>query len=272
MILYITDAASLLTTAYNHKSLIFELLKRDFKSRYLDSFFGLAWAFITPLIMLAMYSLVFGFGLRGTRNGMPADNGEYVLMLFSGLIIYFATSECITKSVRVILINKNLVKKVIFPVEILPVIICFSSLLHLFISLNIVLIAYVILVGLPPIEILYLPLLMIICLPMFLSLSWLIAALGTISRDIEQIIGLLARGMLFISPVLYQFDTPPKVLSVLITINPISLLVEQMRVIFFSHSAPDFSALLIYFVISSIFSCLAYLFFMFMRKHFADLI
>ncbi|EPD12913.1 MULTISPECIES: ABC transporter permease [Cycloclasticus] len=262
----------MLTTAYNHKSLIFELLKRDFKSRYLDSIFGLAWAFITPLIMLAMYSLVFGFGLRGARNGMPIDNGEYVLMLFSGLIIYFATSECITKSVRVILKNQTLVKKVIFPVEILPVIICISSLLHLFISLNILLIAYAVLVAPPPIQTFYIPLLIAICFPMLLSLSWLIAALGTLSRDIEQITGLLARGILFISPVLYRFENPPYILDALITINPISLIVEQMRTIVFNHSAPDFSALAIYFVLSLISSCLAYLFFMSMRKHFADLI
>lgn len=185
---------SLSAMAWHHRGLLYELTRREFTGRYRGSFGGVAWSFVQPLFLLAVYTLAFGVILQ-MRWKVEGNTGEYALLLFTGLIVFNMFSECLGKSTALITGNPNYVKKVVFPLELLPVVSALTALAHALLATGVWLIGYIMLVGLPHPTFLLFPLVLITFFPILLGIGWLFSALGTIVRDIGQLTGLLSHAL-----------------------------------------------------------------------------
>lgn len=259
------------STAISQWQLLRDLVIRDVKSRYRGTFLGIAWVVLYPVIMMSVYSFVFGgiFKSRWTSHG---SIGEFVIMLFCGLIIFTLFSEVANRAPATITGNPNFVKKVVFPLELLPLISLGAALFNALISFAILLFL-ILAVGLGiPRTVVFVPL---ILLPLFLltaGLSWGLAALGVFFRDLGQIVGIVTSAMLFLSPVFFPVALAPEGARWLLTLNPLTYPIEEMRHVLIIGQAPDWIHLGVYFVAASVVACSGLWLFQRSRPAFADVL
>lgn len=254
-----------------NRELIWQLIRQDIVGRYRGSFFGVFWAFIHPLFMLSVYTLVFGRFFQ-TRWGNTGSTWEFALVLFSGLIIFNLFSECLMRAPALIANNPNFVKKVIFPLEIMPFVSTGSALFHSIVSIVAWLCFYVSIKGLPSISLLYLPFILLIFLPIILGISWFLAAAAVYFKDIGQIMGMATQAFLFLSPVFYSLQIVPQSYRWVMQLNPLTLIIEQARVVMLAGGTPDFGSLALYAMISLTICWGGFVFFQRLRGFFADVV
>jgi len=253
----------------DHRQLLMELVKREFSGQYRGSFGGILWSLVEPLLMLTIYVAAFGFIMQA-RWSQTGDAKEYAFMVFTGLIIFQAFSECLNKAPKLIVSNPNFVKKVLFPLEILPWVMSIATLAHLLISVTLWLAGYILMFGTPHVTVLYFPIVLIAFFPMLLAVGWLLAAVGVVVRDIDQATGMLGRALLFMTPIFYSLDRAPALIKKALLVNPLTFIIEQFRLILFFGQPPNFVGLLIYFGIALAVSSGALLIFRRLRSVFAD--
>lgn len=261
----------LFRSALKNRELIRQLIRQDIVGRYRGSLLGVFWAFIHPLFMLTVYTLVFGkfFQAKWGTNGTTL---EFALILFSGLIIFNLFSECLMRAPALVATNPNFVKKVIFPLEILPFVSTGSALFHSIVSIAAWLCFYVSIKGLPGLSIVYLPVILLVFLPIILGISWFLAAATVFFKDIGQIMGMATQAFLFLSPVFYSMQLVPESFRWVMHLNPLTLIIEQARTVMLSGGMPDFGALLLYAAISLTVCWGGFVFFQRLRGFFADVI
>ena len=197
---------------------------------------------------------------------------EFALVLFAGLMMYNLFAECINRAPGLILSNVNYVKKIVFPLEILPMITLLSTLFHGMISLGVWLMAYLMFFGLPHATVLYLPLIFLPLLLLILGLSWGLASLGVFLRDVSQFIGTIITVMMFMTPIFYPVTALPEQFRQWIYFNPLTLVVDQARGALYWGKAPDFLMLGVYTLIATIIAWLGFAWFQKTRKGFADVL
>ena len=258
-------------TFWIHRSLVAELIKREFAGRYRGSLGGVAWSFAQPVFLLLVYTLAFGVILKA-RWGGAGGTADYALMLFAGLIIYNAFSECLIKSGNLITDNPNFVKKVVFPLELLPVVAVGTAMLHLVIGLFAWLMGYAVLFGWPKPAIIYAPAVLICLIPVLLGIGWLVSALGVVLRDVGQFAQLISHTLLFLTPIFYSAEAAPPLFRKILILNPLTFIVDQFRSVIFFGNEPSLLGLITYFVIAVIFSLMCLLVFKRLRHSFADLV
>lgn len=248
-----------------------ELVKRDVAGRYRGSWGGLLWAFVQPLFLLCVYTLAFGLivGVRWRKGG---DALEYGVFLFVGLIIYNAFSECIVRAPTLIVSQANLVKKVVFPLYILPVVCACTALLHAAIGFLVWVLVYTVLFGLPKAGTLLVPWILLCCAPALLGIGWLLAGLGAYLRDLPQITSLVSHALLFLTPVFYEVSNIPAQYRSLLYANPLSVVIETARGLLLPGETPSLVPLAIYAGISVVFALLSLALFNWMRPRFADVV
>jgi len=261
----------LLKSLWRHRSLVLELTKREFSGRYRGSFGGVVWSFAQPLFLLTVYTIAFGLILKA-RWGFSGSTADYALMLFAGLIVFNAFSEVLSKSPTLVTTNPNFVKKVVFPLELLPVITVATSLIHALIGIAVWFVGYIILFGTPKATALLFPLILVCFIPVLLGLGWLLSALGVIVRDISQLTGMLNHTLLFLTPIFYSIEAAPPLLQNLLMINPLTFIVEQFRLVLFYGQIPAFKGLVVYFVLASLFAWISLVLFRRLRPSFADMV
>lgn len=262
---------NLFNTLIRHRSLVLELTKREFTGRYRGSFGGVAWSFVQPLFLLSIYTIAFGVILK-TRWGTSGDTATYALMLFAGLIVFNAFSECLTKSSTLITTNPNFVKKVVFPLELLPVVTVGTVLIHAMIAITVWFSGYILLFGLPKPSAAFFPIILACLVPVLLGIAWLFSAIGVVIRDISQATGMLNHALLFLTPIFYSIESAPPMLKNALMLNPLTFIVEQLRAVLFLGNMPNFIGLLIYFVIASLFAWCSLELFKRLRPTFADMV
>lgn len=185
---------------WRNRELIKASAKREVLGRYRGSVMGILWSFFNPLFLLAVYTFVFSVVFK-VRWGAGSDSKtEFTLILFAGLMMFNLFAECINRAPSLILSNVNYVKKVIFPLEILPCVALVSATFHVLISLGVWLVAYTLFFGVPHATALYLPLIILPFL-FIMGLSWALASLGVYLRDVSQFIGVITTVLMFLSPV-----------------------------------------------------------------------
>ncbi len=212
-----------------HRELLWELVRRDFIGRYKGSIMGVAWSLFSPLLMLAIYTVVFSVAFKARWGLGEESKVAFSLVLFSGMIVHSFFAECLNRAPGLITSHPNYVKKVVFPLEILPWMALFSALLHFLVSFC-VLLVFCLLGGVTVhIGALLIPILLLPLILMVMGLSWILASLGVYMRDLAQIIGMVTTVALFISPVFYPIENLPEAYRALITLNPIALPVVQLR-------------------------------------------
>ena len=209
------------------RGLIFELVKKEIKSKYKASFMGVGWAFMHPLIMLAVYTFVFSVVFKARWGQGEGSKTEFALVLFAGIIVFNFFSECVSRAPGLIVSNPSYVKKVVFPIEILSVVDVGVAIFHAMISVVVWLMAYVLFFGTPHLTALLLPVVFLPLILFSLGLSWAVAALGVYIRDLSQMIGLVVTVAMFMSPVFYPASALPEDVRSYLFLNPVTIFVEN---------------------------------------------
>lgn len=262
----------MVASLWRHRSLIAASAKREVLGRYRGSVMGILWSFFNPLFMLAVYTFVFSVVFQARWGGGSGSKTEFALVLFAGLMMFNLFAECINRAPGLILSNVNYVKKVVFPLEILPAVTLLAALFHLLISLGVWLLAYVIFFGVPHATVLYLPLIVLPLVVFIMGLGWALASLGVYLRDVSQFIGLLTTVLMFLSPIFYPATALPENYRHLLYLNPLTPVIEQTRDVLFWGKNPDFLMLGLYWLITAIIAWLGFAWFQKTRKGFADVL
>lgn len=253
-----------------YRNLLLEFTKREIAIRYKGSYLGIIWSFLNPLFMLAVYTFVFGYIFKSKWNIQSDSQLTFAFVLFSGLIPYNIFAEVFTRAPGLVINNANYVKKVVFPLEILPVAILGSALFHALIGVIILVTGVWLILGTLHWTIIYLPLVLLPILFLSLGVGWFLASLGTFIRDISQLVNILVSAIMFLTPIFYPLSSVPKVFLPIYMINPITPVVDNMRKIVIWGQMPDWSSLLIGILVSFGLSLGGLAWFRKTKKAFAD--
>ncbi|WP_241772709.1 ABC transporter permease [Stenotrophomonas pictorum] len=258
--------------ALEHGSLVRELTKREILGRYRGANFGLLWALIAPFLMLAVYSLAFG-GVLGSRwPTVDGKQGNFTLILFIGLILHAFLAECLTQAPRLVSGNTSYVKKVVFPLEVLPWPMVLSALFHLFMNLVAYLVLAVFIGQSVGWTLVLFPLVVLPLVWLALGLGWGLAALGVYFRDINQIIGVLSTALLFTSTAIVPISVIPEGMRWIYRMNPLSFIIDQARDVVIWGRTPDWQGLAVYSILALLVFYMGYSLFRATRRGFADVL
>jgi len=264
---------SLVVSLWRNRQLILQMTKREVVGRYKGSVMGLLWSFLNPVFMLVVYTLVFS-GVFKARWGVGEDEtkSQFAIVLFVGLIVHGLFAEVLNRAPNLILGNVNYVKKVVFPLDILPVISMGAAVFHSLISLLVLLVAFVIFNGYLHWTVIFIPLVLLPLVILTLGLAWILASLGVFLRDVGQTIGIVMTVMLFSSPVFYPITALPEEFRPWLMVNPLTFIIEQARgVLIFGH-LPNWTGLLIYILVAVFIAWIGYAWFQKTRKGFANVL
>ena len=268
-----TSLLSLGKSLLQHRELILQMTKREVVGRYKGSIMGLAWSFFNPILMLTVYSFVFSVVFKA-RWGLGDEESKtyFAVVLFVGLIMHGLLAEVLNRAPGLILGNINYVKKVVFPLEILPVISMGAALFHSLSSLLVLLVALIILDGNLHWTVVFIPLVLLPLVILTLGLAWMLASLGVFIRDIGQTIGIITTAMLFMAPVFFPLSAMPEKYHPFIMANPLTFIIEQAReVLIFGHM-PNWFGLGIYMFTATAVAWAGFAWFQKTKKGFADVI
>jgi len=259
------------SATWNNRSLIRTLVRRDVMSRYTGSFGGAFWTVLNPLLLMLTYFFVFGVVMNTKFDNDPSRTG-FALYFLAGMLPWLAFSEAIGRAPFVLLENRNFIKKLVFPVETLPINLVVSGLVTEFFGLILFVLALGLLRGSVSASVLYLPLVLIPQIFLTAGLAWFLSALAVFLRDLGQIIGYLLTVLMFLTPIFYPESKVPSVAASLLKFNPIYVLVRAYRATLLEGRAPDFSSLAVLTLISILVLIGGHAWFYKLRKSFPDLI
>lgn len=264
---------AMMKTIWLHRALIRQMTVREVVGRYRGSFMGLAWSFFNPLLMLLVYTFVFTTVFHSRWAGTAATGKtSFAIVLFIGMIVYAIFADNINRAPTLITTNTSYVKRVVFPLEILPVIGMGASVFHALVSLLVWLLAYIFLVGAPHLTALLLPLVIMPFILGILGACWILASIGVFMRDVNQTVGILTTALMFLAPVFYSMDNLPAKFKPVVLANPATFIIEQARMVLVWGRMPDWAGLGIYSLVSLLFAWVGFWWFQKTRKGFADVL
>lgn len=268
-----TSLIALGKSLWRNRQLIVQMARREVVGRYKGSVMGLAWSFLNPVFMLAVYTFVFSVVFRA-RWGIGGEESktQFALVLFVGLIVHGLFAEVLNRAPALILSNVNYVKKVVFPLEILPIISVGAALFHTLISLCVLLAAFTLFNGHLHWTVVFTPLVFLPLIILTLGLAWILASLGVFLRDVGQTIGLITTVMMFLAPVFYPITAIPEEFRPWIMVNPLTVMIEQAREVLIWGRLPDWTGLGIYTLVATFIAWAGYAWFQKTRKGFADVL
>jgi len=257
---------------WRNRSLLRALVWREVVGRYRGSILGLFWSFFNPLFMLTVYTFVFSVVFKARWDVGGDSKAEFALVLFAGLIVFNLFTDCLNRAPSLVVANVNYVKKVIFPLEILPWVVMGSALFQALVSLGVWLVFYFVFFGLPPASALLLPVVITPVILFTMGFSWIFASLGVFLRDVAQVIGILTTVLMFLSPIFYPLSALPDKYQSVLFFNPLTLALEQVRNALIWGKGPDLLVFSIYLVASTLLAWLGFAWFQKTRKGFADVL
>lgn len=268
-----TTLAALGKSLWRNRQLIVQMGKREVVGRYKGSSMGLAWSFFNPVFMLAVYTFVFSVVFK-SRWGVGGEESktQFAVVLFVGMIVHGLFAEVLNRAPTLILSNVNYVKKVVFPIEILPVIAMGAALFHSLVSLGVLLATFVLFNGYLHWTAVFTPLVLLPLIILTLGLSWMLASLGVFLRDVGQTIGIITTVLMFLSPVFYPVTAVPESIRPFIMANPLTFIIEQAREVLIWGHLPDWLGLGIYTVVATVVAWVGYAWFQKTRRGFADVL
>jgi lipopolysaccharide transport system permease protein len=262
----------MIASFWRNRNLIYTLTKREVIGRYRGSLMGLAWSFFNPILMLLIYTFVFSVVFKARWGGGVEDKTEFAVILFVGMIVHGLFAECLNRAPNLILANVNYVKKVIFPLEILPWIALSSALFHSSISLVVLLTAQFILSQQIMWTALLFPLVLLPLVFATMGFAWFLAGLGVYVRDIGQITVMLTTVLMFLSPVFYPVSSLPAQYQFWLKFNPLSFIIEEGRNTLIFGRVPDFWQWGVMSALGLMIAWTGFVWFQKTRKGFADVL
>ncbi|SFK88226.1 ABC transporter permease [Rhodanobacter glycinis] len=255
-----------------HLALTVQMAKRDVVGRYRGSFIGLMWAFFNPLLMLGVYTFVFGVLFKSRWSAQSSGHLEYAVILFAGLNINSLFAECANRAPSLIIENANFVKKVVFPLETLSWSLLGSALFHLLVSTVVLLVFLLVVKGAIPWTAVLFPIVVLPFIPFMIGLIWLLGSLGVFLRDLKQAITVITPMMMFLAPIFYSKELISPRFRDLLYLNPLTLIVEASRDVLVWGRLPAWGMLGLYTLISCLFAWAAFSWFERTRRGFADVL
>ena len=256
-----------------HATLIRQFVKRDVLGRYRGSYLGVLWSLLRPLSMLATYTVVFGYIFQSKLGNHPNETKfDFTLALFCGLILFDFFAECLLRAPTLVLTNPNYVTKVVFPLEILPVMTVGAALVQLVISFIPLLIALLCAHGSIPLTALYLPVILLPLIALSLGITWLLASLGVFLRDINSLVPVLMVIIMFASAIFYSISRVPPGFLPIVLYNPLAAVIDQTRNAVLWGVPPAWGRYGFVLAGSVVAMILGYTFFMRTKSAFADVI
>lgn len=250
---------------------MWQFVRREILGRYRGSLLGMVWAFLTPLMMLAVYTFVFVGVFKARWPGAEEAGGSaFALRLFAGLIVFNLFSEVVGRAPLLVLEQPNLVKKVVFPLELLAFVSLGSALFHFFLG-SVILFLGVAAFG-PSLSwhVVLVPVILLPLLPLLLGLAWLLSALGVYVRDIAPLVGLGVSFLMFLSPVFYSLQSLPPQWRFWMGLNPLTSVMENLRGVLFLNASPDWPVWWMTLSVNLVVGLLGARIFALLRKGFAD--
>ncbi len=256
----------------NYFDLLYQLTRREVSGRYKGSFLGIFWSFVNPLLMLVVYTIFFSMIMKIRWGEGDENRMDFAILLFVGLVLYGFVAECINRAPGLITANVNYVKKVVFPIEILPVVSCGSAFFHWLISMLVLMLALIISGhGVPLTAILIFP----VMLPLVvyaLGIGWVLASIGVFMRDLNQVVGVFTQVLMFMSPVFYPASKIPEGYRGVFFANPLTVLIEQARAVLVFGNQPAWTELVAQLAIASIVAGAGFWLFQITKRGFADVL
>lgn len=264
---------SLIVSLVRNRQLILQMTTREVIGRYKGSIMGVMWSFFNPMLLLAVYTFVFSVVFKARWGlGQPENQFQYAMLLFVGMIAHGLMAETLSRAPLLMIQNVSYIKKIVFPLEILPVVSLCTALFHAFISLIVLMLAMLIINGSWQWTLILFPAVLFPLLMLILGLGWILASLGVFLRDIAQPISLIITLLLFASPVFYPLTALPDYIQPWLMFNPLTLIIEQARAVLIFGLMPDWKSLAIYSAVAATMMWLGYVWFQKTRKGFANVL
>jgi len=267
-----SDPAYIFASLVEHRFVVAQLSRRAILGRYRGTMLGLVWSLFTPLLLLAVYTFVFGTVLQIRWVDQGGGNLEFAAILFSGMLIHGILAECLTQASSLISANPQYVKKVVFPLEALAWVTVIGAFFQGLVSTCVLGIYLLFVNGTVPLTILFLP------LPLFslglvcLGITWLVAATAVFLKDIAQVAGILTTILFFMAPILYPKTALPEQFQIFLYLNPITFVIEQFRDLALWGRPPNWAGLGIYTAAAFVFAWGSLAWFQKTRRGFADVL
>lgn len=248
---------------YNYRELLKNNVKKEIRGKYKNSALGVIWTFLNPLLQLLVYALIFPLILRSTQP-------YYVVFVCVGLVPWTFFTTAVSQSAWTIIANGNIVKKVYFPREILPISIVTSGMINFLIS-TLIIVAFCFIYGLGLTEyIIFFPLVLLIQYILQLGISFVLSAFTVYFRDLEHFIQIILQVMFYATPIVYAAQDIPTAFQMVMKLNPMAHIINGYRSIFYYQTMPDLKALFILLAIS-VAACIGgYFIFRKLQKGFAE--
>jgi lipopolysaccharide transport system permease protein len=259
---------------WRYRSLVWQLTWREVTGRYRSSLLGFGWSFITPLVTLSAYTFVFGMVFKARwPQSASSSLTDFGLALFAGLVAFTFFAECLTRAPGIIIASPNYVKKVVFPLEVLPVSAVGSALFHAGISAIVLVVAHQVLQGgVAAWTALLLPLVFVPLVLLALGTAWFFASVGVFFRDAVHTVALMSQVLMFMTPVFYPVQAVPAAFRPLLELNPLTSLIENTRRVTVQGQLPDWPGLGLSFLIGLLVAAFGYAWFASTKVAFADVI
>ncbi len=248
---------------YNYRELLKTNVKKEIRGKYKNSFLGVLWSFLNPLLQIAVYALVFPLILRNTQE-------NYVIFLCCGLIPWTFFATAITRSASTMIENGNILKKVYFPREILPISVVTSEAVNFLIS-TIIILAFVLGSGMGISKyIIFYPIIFLAQYLLLLAISFIVSSICVYIRDLQHFIGIFLQLLFYGTPIVYAADTIPEAFAWILKINPMTYIINGYRDVFYNQTMPDIKSILILMLVLIIAIIIGYLIFNKLQKGFAE--
>lgn len=256
----------------NYSDLIYQLTKREIAGRYKGSMLGILWSFINPLLMLVVYTVFFSVILKIKWGESGESQTDFAMLLFVGLIVYGFIAECINRAPGLVVGNVNYVKKVVFPIAVLPVVSCGAAFFHWFIGMIVLMLALLV-TGHGVVS--TTPLIFLVMVPLVLyalGIGWFLASIGVFLRDLSQIVGVITQALMFMSPVFFSIEKIPESYRALFLANPLTVIIGQARAVLIFGQGLDWIALVVQICSASVVCAIGYIWFYLTKRGFADVL
>lgn len=255
-----------------HWDLVRELTRRDILGRYRGASFGLLWSLIGPLMMLIIYSVAFGHIFKSRWHQATGESAEFGIVLFIGIIVHGFFAECFSRSPRLMVDNTNYVKRIIFPLHVLPWTVALSALFHTAMNMMVfVVLAALVYHRFSPLIVLA-PLVLAPLVLLTVGVSLIVSSLGVYIRDIQQAVPVIVTALFFLSSAIVPVDTLPEKYQLVFHLNPLTFFIDQMRNVALWGRMPDWTGLGAYYLVGLVVLYIGSAWFRATSKGFADVL
>jgi len=260
------------SSLWHNRNLVGQLVSREFHGRFRGSMLGVLWSLVTPLSLLLVYTFVFSQVFKARWSVEISSPSAFALVLFSGLIAFNVFAENFNAAPRMVLQHTSYIKKVVFPLEVLPWVGLCVGLITAGISACLLGLFYLVVVGIPSITVLYIPVIMLPLCLCTLGAVWVLSSVGVFLRDLQHGTAIVTTILMFLSPIFYPLSAVPERMQKIIFLNPLTPIIEMIRGALFFNTAPRPEVLLGSVVVSWCIAAVGYWWFMRTKKGFADVV